>query len=180
MSSLAAFYSIVDRLGNRAHYAATISLETRRVTAYVVNGVPAMPRYLECDKWQAETLEQIAIFSDVMLPERVLDLDAADFDPEYVGKGTGRELHVELARAGHGQGYAFCSRLLERSVLSLAQLTLEETCAVRDALRADENLYLETCHIPEVALTNPVHGSFRISLDPNQSGVFARARKYLQ
>ena len=30
-----------------------------------------------------------------------------------VGKVVGRELHVELGRAGHGQGYEFCTKALE-------------------------------------------------------------------
>jgi len=107
-------------------------------------------------------------------------MDLPDFEAEYVGKRVGRELHVELARAGHGQGYKFCSDLLEHPVTSLALLTLEEACAVRDALTADEDAYFETCHVPEVTLTNPVFPrGFRISLDPNQSGVSARARRGL-
>jgi len=108
---------------------------------------------------------------------RVLDLP--DFDAVYIGKGMAAQLHKELARAGHGQGYAFCAALLGRPITSLTLLTLEEAVAVRDALTADEDAYLETCHVPEVMLTNPVHGGFRITLDPNQSGVSARARRGL-
>ena len=95
-AQLVASYSIVDRLGNRAYYAAAISLKTRRVTAYVCNGVPALPRYLECDQWQAEALEQIVIFFGVALPEPVLNLDVPDFDAEPgVGKVIARALHLE-------------------------------------------------------------------------------------
>jgi len=106
-------------------------------------------------------------------------MDLPEFEAEFVGKRIGRELHVELARAGHGQGYAFCSTLLDRSIVSLALLTLEEACAVRDALVDGENSYLETYYVPEVTLTNPAHKPMRITLDPNQSGVGARARKGL-
>ena len=176
---LVAAYSIVDRLSNRAHYAAIISLETRRVTAYVCNGTPALPGYLESDRWQAEALEQIAIFSGVVLPGPVLDLDAPDFDIETIGKVVGRQLHIELSRAGHNDHNKFCSTLLERPIISLALLTLEEACAVRDALTADENAYMEAYHVPAVTLTNPAHNPIQVQLDPNQSGVGARAQRYL-
>ena len=62
----------------------------------------------------------------------------------------GRELHVELGRAGHGQGYEFCTKLLERPIISLALLTLEEACAVRDALLNDETSYLEHYRVPSL------------------------------
>ena len=106
-------------------------------------------------------------------------MDLPEFEPETIGKRVGRELHVELARAGHGQGYEFCTKLLDRPVVSLALLTLEEAVAVRDALVDGENSYLETYYVPEVTLTNPAHKPMRISLDPNQSGVSARARRGL-
>ena len=106
--------------------------------------------------------------------------DKPDFDAVYIGKGMGSQLHKELARAGHGQGYAFCSTLLDRSIVSLALLTLEELCAVRDAIVEQENDFLERSYVPEVSLTNPAHGSYRIILDPNQSGVSARAKRFFQ
>lgn len=106
-------------------------------------------------------------------------LDAPEFEIETIGKVVGRQLHLELSRAGHSDHYKFCSDLLKRPVTSLALLTLEEAVAVRDALTADENAYLERHYIPEVTLTNPVHKPMRISLDPNQSGIGARARRGL-
>ena len=65
-----------------------------------------------------------------------------------VGKVVGRELHVELGRAGHADHFKFCTDLLERPIISLALLTLEEACAVRDALLNAETSYLEHYHVP--------------------------------
>lgn len=77
-------------------------------------------------------------------------MEEPDFDPETVGKVVGRELHVEISRAGHADHNKFCTDLLERPIISLALLTLEEACAVRDALLNNETSYLEHYHSPSL------------------------------
>ena len=108
-------------------------------------------------------------------------MDAPDFDEETgVGNAIGSELHKLMARHGIKNHYGYAAGVLGlEETPSFAALTADEVNAVKDAIFEGENAVLEVSHIPEAKLTNPVHGSFRISLDPNQSGVSARARRGL-